>query len=265
MSEPDATREESAGVEADATGEPSEDSAGAGVDAVVNGGEVEVDGSGSEVGGSEVGGGGIESDADGVDADVGVPELGDEYLRRVARRLRYSYDLEADHRAGRERFDLYGLLAVENQRQFLHRSINWANHESREHVFVRRSSTVSPDELDRLVETGHAIADDRIEADETHQVTEFTFVTVTPEIPDDVRSYVDGFRDRTLLRFGYYGHYEVNLAVVSPDREDAVASELAAVVEAFTLWEDGTSAERGSSTEPRGTLSRVANWLRNRN
>lgn len=197
-----------------------------------------------------------------VDVDVDVPALDDEYLARVAGRLRYSYDLEADHRAGGDRFDLYGLLAVENQRQFLHRSINWANHESREHVFVRRTNGVSTADLDRLVETAHAIADDRIEADETHQVTEFTFVLVVPTIPDDVRSYVDGFRDRTLLRLGYYGHYEVNLAVVAPDREEAVASELAAVVEAFTLWEDheGTDSSPHESG-PRGMLARMGRWF----
>lgn len=206
-----------------------------------------------------------EVDAGEVDAEedtaVGVPALDDDYLTRVASRLRYSYDLEADHRAGGEQFDLYAHLAVENQRQFLHRSINWANHESREHVFIRRTNDVSTTDLDRLVEMAHEIADDRIEADETHQVTEFTFVLIVPDVPADVRSYVDGFRDRTLLRFGYYGHYEVNLVVVAPDREEAVASELAAIVEAFTPWEQGDEMDSTDESGSTGVISRLARWL----
>lgn len=183
-----------------------------------------------------------------------IPEWDDEYLDTVAARLAGHYDLERDRTVQGERFDLYGLLLVESQKQFFHESVNWANYETREHVFARRAEGVRVADLDRLVDLGHDLADAWIDADEEHQGTEFSFVLVVPEIPDAVREYVEGFRERTLLRYGYHGHYEVHLAVVSPDREDAVASREADVARAFAPWADLDSGG--------GLLSRLLGGLR---
>ncbi|WP_276271172.1 hypothetical protein [Haloarcula litorea] len=203
--------------------------------------------------------------AESDDADAAIPDADppgeerptwdDDYLDRVAARLQYNYDLERDDTAGGERFDMYGRLYVESQKQVLHQSINWANYENVEHLFVRRADGVSTADLDALVDLGHDLADDWIDADEEHHGTEFTFVLVVPDVPADVRSYVEGFRDRTLLKYGYYGAYEVNLAVVAPDREDAVASSEADVAAAFELWRDLDAAESP------GLLGRLRSWL----
>ncbi|MBV0923695.1 hypothetical protein KTS45_05720 [Halomicroarcula limicola] len=179
-----------------------------------------------------------------------LPTWDDDYLQRVADRLQYNYDLERDYAADGERFDLYGRLFVESQKQFLHRSINWANYETSEHLFARRADGVSTADLDALVALGHDLADEWIDASEEHHGTEFTFVLVVPDVPEDVRSHVSGFRDRTLLKYGYYGSYEVNLAVVAPEREDAVASSEADVAAAFELWRD-------LDAEPSGLLGRL--------
>jgi hypothetical protein len=56
---------------------------------------------------------------------------------------------------------------------------------------------------------------------------------------------VSGFRDRTLLKKGYYGHYEVNLLLVAPYVEHSVASEEADVEQAFRVWESIDPPERG--------------------
>ena len=74
---------------------------------------------------------------------------------------------------------------------------------------------------------------------------------VADELPAAVREFVDGQRERTLLKLGYYGHYEVNLGVVVPDEREYAAGEAADVVEAFVLWED-------VSTPEEGLLSRIA-------
>lgn len=183
-----------------------------------------------------------------------IPEWDDEYLDTVAARLAGHYDLERDRTVLGERFDLYGLLLVESQKQFFHESVNWANYETREHVFARRADSVRVADLDRLVDLGHDLAEDWVEADEEHQGTEFSFVLVVPAIPDAVRDHVEGFRERTLLRYGYHGHYEVNLAVVSPDQEAAVASREADVARAFAPWAD---LDGGG-----GLLSRLLGGLR---
>ena len=174
-----------------------------------------------------------------------VPEWDDEYLDRVADRLKFSYDLERDYTAGGERFDLYGRLHIESQKQVLHQSLNWANYQTNEHLFARRARGVSVADLEGLVDLGHDLADEYIEADEEHRETELTFVLVVPSIPETVRSFVAGFRDRTLLRYGYYGSYEVNLVVVAPDREDGVASSEADVAAAFELWRDAEAEQTG--------------------
>ncbi|MFB6108613.1 MAG: hypothetical protein ABEJ82_07215 [Haloplanus sp.] len=172
-----------------------------------------------------------------------VPDWDDEYLDRVSDRLMHHYDLERDRTVEGERFDLYGQLHVENQKQFLHPSINFANHETHEHLFARRQDAVSTADFDHLVELGHALADEWVTPDETHQGTDFTFVLVVPTFDEAVRSHVEGFSERTLLKYGYYGHYELNLAVVAPDRRAVAASENADVARAFALWDDPTPAD----------------------
>lgn len=179
------------------------------------------------------------------DSLASVPEWDDDYLDRVSDRLLHSYDLERDHAVGGRRFDLYGSLRIESHKQFFHPALNYANHETRERLYVRRVDDVRVADVDALVDLGHELGE-AIDADETHQGTDFTFGLVAPEIPDEVRSFVEGFRDRTLIRYGYYGHYEVALFVVAPDRESLVASPQADVATAFALWEDVSLPERRS-------------------
>ncbi|MFC6837320.1 hypothetical protein [Halomarina ordinaria] len=176
-------------------------------------------------------------------ADLGVPDWEDEYLDRVADRLLHNYDLEDDYALGGERFDLYGEMRIESRKHFLHPSVTYGNHGSSEYLYARTSSSVTTADLERLVALGHDLAEG-IDPDEEHFSTDYTFALVVPEIPEAVRAFVDGFEDRTLLRYGYYGHYEVNLLVVAPDEEDLVASANADVEGAFRLWE-GDEPRRG--------------------
>jgi hypothetical protein len=136
-------------------------------------------------------------------------------------------------------------MRVRNQKQFLHPALSYADHDMREFVFVRRVSTPSRGEVERLVAFAHDVADDRVDGHEEHYGTDVTVVLVADRIPDDVAEFVSGFRDRTLLKFGYYGHYEVNLVVVAPDREALVASENADTAAAFRLWERVEPPEEG--------------------
>ncbi|MFB6095528.1 MAG: hypothetical protein ABEJ71_03625 [Halodesulfurarchaeum sp.] len=170
--------------------------------------------------------------------EIERPDWEDEYLDRVADRLMFNYDLEKDYAVAGDTFDLYGQLQIENQKHFFHPSLNYANHESVEHLFVRRVDSVVVSDLETLVELGHRLADEWIALEEEHFSTDFSFVVVVPEIGEDVRQFVTGFKDRNLLKFGFYGHYEINLAVIAPDEEVAVASTNADVVTAFRTWED---------------------------
>jgi len=174
-----------------------------------------------------------------------VPDWDDEYLDRVSDRLMYSFDLENGYSVRGERFDMYGEVRVENRKQLLHPALNYANHEAHEHLFARRAERVTVADLERLVELGHDLADEWIVADEEHFETEFTFVLVVPDIPEEVREFVEDFRDRTLLKFGFFGRYEVNLVVAAPDEERLVASRNADAATAFRLWEDVSQADPG--------------------
>ena len=187
-------------------------------------------------------------------ADLDVPEWDDEYLDRVAERLMYNYDMERNRTVEGTTFPLYGHLRVENHKQFVHPAINWANHERREHLLVTRVDRPRRADLERLVDLGHDLADEWITADEEHFGTDFVFVVVAEELPAEIRSFVDGFRDRTLLKFGYYGQYEIRLVVVAPEAETSVASEGADVARAFELW-------RSPEEAPGGVLSRLARFL----
>lgn len=166
-----------------------------------------------------------------------VPDWDDEYVDRVSDRLFHNYDLERDYAVEGERFTLYGRMELVNKKHFLHPALSLAEHESTEHLFVRRVDSVDDRTLDRFVDLGERLADDWIDPDEEHFSTEFTFVAIAPSIPDAISERVAGFDGRTLLKYGYHGHYEINLAVVSPDTEDLVASENADVATAFRLWD----------------------------
>lgn len=173
--------------------------------------------------------------ADGKPPDV--PKWDDGYVERVSRRLLFNYDLEKDHVVRGESFDLYGHMELHSEKHFFHPALSFAHHESHEHLFVRQVDRATRREIDRLVELGHEIADGWIDADEEHYSTDFTFVLVAPEITEEVRSRVDRLDERTLIKYGYYGHYEINAVVVSPENRDLVANDAADVEEAFRTWE----------------------------
>jgi hypothetical protein len=172
-----------------------------------------------------------------AEEDPDVPAWDDEYLDRVSDRLMFNYDLEKAYRTTGESFDLYGEMQMHHQKHFLHPMLSFAHHDTFEYVFARRQDGVRVTDLERVVELGHDLADEWIAADEEHHSTEFIFALVTEEIPDAVREFVAEFRDRTMLKRGYYGHYEVRLLVVAPDREEIVSSRNAHVEEAFRLWD----------------------------
>jgi len=195
----------------------------------------------------------VSRDAEELPTEIreSVPEFDDEYLDRVAGRLLYNYDLQKDHTVRGEQWDLYGEMRVKSQKQFFHPALSYGDHESEEYLLARRANHPTVDELNRLVDLGHELADEWISADEEHYGTDITFILISKEIPEAVVDYVTGFRDRTLLKFGYYGHYDVNLVVVDPEAEQCVASEAADVVAAFQLWDD-------VKTPDEGVLSRFA-------
>lgn len=188
--------------------------------------------------------------------DVDAPEWDDTYLDRVSDRLMFNYDLEEDYAVHGERFDMFGSMRMETRKQFMHPSINYANHHAKEYLFARRVQTATIAELERLVELGHRLADEWVDPDPEHFGTDFTFVLVAPDIPDDVYDFVADFSDRTLIKFGYHGHFEMNVAVVAPDDEAAIASRNADSVAAFSLWTDL------SPTSSRGILRRLFDRLR---
>lgn len=173
-----------------------------------------------------------------AEEDPDVPDWEDEYVDRVSDRLMFNYDLEKDYEVHGESFTLYGELHMHHQKHFFHPLLSFAHHDSYEHLFTRRVDRVpAVSAFESLVDLGHTIADDWIEADEEHYSTEFTFVLIGDELTDDVRSFVEEFRDRTMLKRGYYGHYEIHLVAVAPDREEIASSQKAHVEEAFRLWE----------------------------
>lgn len=174
-----------------------------------------------------------------------VPRWDDEYLDEVAERLLFNYDLESDYRVRGERFDLYGAMEVRSEKHFFHPALSFAQHRFDEHLFVRRVGRISEGDIERLVELGHRLAEEWIDPDEEHYSTDFTFVTVAPELPEDVVDRIEGFRERTLLKYGYHGHYEINLVAVAPETEELVASEEADVARAFRVWESIEREEPG--------------------
>ncbi len=201
------------------------------------------------------------SDGDRQDGEeeplAGVPDWDDQYVDRVSDRLLHNYDLERDRSVRGHRFTLYGQLAIQRRKQFLHPSITYGDHETTQHLFVKRDDRVSVAAMERLSDLGDELADRWIEPSEEHFGTDFVFGVVSPEIPTDVREFVSGYESRTLLKYGYHGHYAVRLFVVSPEKEASVASPETDVVRAFKLWDDGDAEDRGGVFERlRGVFSR---------
>lgn len=185
-----------------------------------------------------------------------VPDWDDPYLDRVSDRLMHSYDLEKGVRVRGERFDLAGELRVESSKHLFHPSVTYANHHMREFLYADRRNGVSVADLERLVELGHDLADERVEPGDQHRATEFTFVLVVPSVPDDVQAFVDGFTDRTLLRYGFHGHYEIHLCVVAPDEAAVVSSTRTEIGGAFALWDPVEASSGGLLGRLTGLFSR---------
>ena len=196
---------------------------------------------------------GVSREAEEVPAAIreAVPEWDDQYLSSVAGRLLYNYDLEKDYRAADRRWTLYGEFRAKTQKQFFHPALSYADHETEEHLLVKRTDRPTVQMLETLVDAGHDLADAWVDPNEEHYGTDITFVVIADSIPESVVDYVSGFRDRNLLKLGYYGHYEINLVVVAPDTETCIASQTADVAAAFRLWDDVPESDDG-------LLSRVA-------
>ncbi|MEF8782719.1 MAG: hypothetical protein V5A39_06975 [Haloarculaceae archaeon] len=195
---------------------------------------------------------GPETGEDGGDPLAEVPDWDDEYVDRVSDRLLHSYDLERDRSVGGHRFTLYGRLEIERRKHFLHPSVRYGDHQTTEHLFVTRIDNVSVADMEQLSELGEQLAEEWIEPDEEHFGTEFVFGVVTSEIPGAVREYVSEFESRTLLKYGYHGHYTVRLFAVAPEQGESVASPETDVAQAFRLWDDGDE-----ESEPTGVLGRL--------
>jgi hypothetical protein len=202
-----------------------------------------------------------DGDARGVGEErPGVPDWDDEYIDRVSDRLMYSYDLEKDRRVRGERFTLYGRIEVENRKQFLHPAISYGHHEKVGHLFVRRTDRVSVADLDRLADLGEELAGAWIDPDERHFETEFVFVVVANEVPDEVADRAVELESRTLLSYGYHGHYWLRFVVVAPEAETVAASPGADVAAAFRLWSGG--GENGNERD--GVFGRLRSALSRR-
>ncbi len=194
-------------------------------------------------------------DPDAEREQLDLPEWDDEYVDRVCGRLVHNYDLEKDRVVAGERFTMYGRMELHSQKHVLHPALSFGHHEAHEHLFVTRTDRVDDATLDRLVDLGHELADEWIDPDEEHFSTDFTFVVIAPTIPDEVAERVESFRDRNMLKYGFHGHYEINLVVVAPETEELAASEEATVEAAFRLWEPIES-------EKPGVLRSIARRLR---
>lgn len=186
-----------------------------------------------------------------------IPTWENAYLDRVANRLMFNYDLQQDTHVEGHTFNLTAEMRIESKKHFFHPSLRYANHEAHEYIFVQQHQAPSVAYFKRLVELGHELADKQeyLDPDEEHFGTDFTFVVIANLIENAVDEFVGDFRDRTLLKFGYYGHYEINLIVVAPDDEIATASKKAESVAAFALWRDMD----GQNSD--GILSRVRSQL----
>ena len=170
-------------------------------------------------------------------ASPDVPDWDDEYIDRVSDRLLHNYDLEKDYEVDRQVFDLYGEMRMRSEKHFFHPALSYAHHRSTEHLFVKRDDGVTLADVEALVDLGHDLADEWIEIDDEHFSTEFIFTVVAEDVPADVDAFVADFSERTLLKYGMNGHYEIHLVVVSPETKTLVASENAEVEQAFRLWD----------------------------
>lgn len=174
-----------------------------------------------------------------------VPDWEDEYIDRVSDRIMYNYDLAKEETVHGERFDLTGEMKIQSEKHFFHPALNYANHESREYLYARRQDDVSVPDLQALVDVAHDIAEERVEYTDQHYSTDVTIAIVVPSIDPDVADFVESYSDRTLLKFGFNGHYEINLLVAAPDQRDIVHSENADVWKAFQTWEPIEKEEPG--------------------
>ena len=190
-----------------------------------------------------------------TDPPADVPTLEDEYLQTISRRLVHNYDLEQDYRVRGESFALYGHMELHSQKHVLHSALSIAHHEAHEHVFLQRSKTLSQRAIDDAIELGHDLAEAWIDPNEEHYSTEFIFGFVVPEIPTDLASTVRDIDERTLLKFGYNGHYDIGIVLVAPETKQIVASESVDIVDALRTWEP---IEQNNT----GWLGRLARRLR---
>ncbi len=190
-------------------------------------------------------------------ADPGAttrPTWDDHYLDELAARLAHSYDLQKDRQINSRSFPLYGYLELHRQKQVLHPALSFAHHQLYEHVLVTTTDTISQQTVSDLVELGHTLADEWIDPGEEHYSTEFSFGVVTDHIPKAVTTAVSTIDERTMLKYGFNGHYDINIIVVAPEQEALIANDTADIAEAFRHWPPADAS-------PGGLFDRLFDYL----
>lgn len=165
------------------------------------------------------------------------PEWERDYLNRLAGRIVHSYDLEKNKHIRGFDFTLYASFEAQRHKQLFHPAISYAEHNLYEYLFVNEYDTVTIETVDQLIDLGHELADDWIDADDDHYATEFSFGLIVPSIPDDIRQYVSRIDERTMLRYGFDGHYDIHIIVVAPEEQSIVATDRAEIQAAFIEWD----------------------------
>jgi len=217
----------------------------------------------------------VSRDAEELPAEIreSVPEFDDEYLDRVAGRLLYNYDLQKDHRTDGQQWELYGEMRVKSQKQFFHPALSYGDHESEEYLLAQRIDRPTVEDLRRLVDRGHELADGWITADEEHYGTDITFVLIAEEIPDallrrafiavprrDIEHMIEHMK--TLTELGMRrGTVEATLEVLRAIR-DLIASEkeAAALHYAVEVMEQLQALVQDRSRETLKRFVRIAEY-----
>lgn len=183
-----------------------------------------------------------------------VPVWQENYLDAVGVRLMHYYSLEKDVRIDGQHFELFGEMNVLHERHAFHPALSFAHHKADEYVFATRIDHPDVQDFKRFISLGEQLATEWIDRDENHYSTDFSFAVACSEISDSVRSFVSSYKNRNLLKFGYFGHYEINLIVIDSARKESVASRNADVEQAFRVWEPIIPEEPTR-------LDRFLNWI----
>ncbi len=138
------------------------------------------------------------------------------YLQLIESRLEQYFDTEREYEYQQNKFDLYAQSKIRSERYFASKKIKVYAMENHEHVFVKKTATLTESELNHYWNLLLKATEEKVDPHDEHMSTVITGVIVTEMDPDrNIIEQLEKKKYNKSFAFGFKGWVYIRLLAVN--------------------------------------------------